>query len=80
MKKVTQFEGMMNTVQQEYPNMLGTGEVQNHLRHSLYYGLHKQLCDSMHYLYNDLRKMYPHLMTAACKAESEQADRPGEGV
>ena len=38
----------------------------------------KQLHDSMCYLYDDPRKMYPQLMTAAHKAESEQEDRPRE--
>ena len=34
----------------------------------------------MYYLYDDLRIIYPQLMTAACKAESEQEDQPREGV
>ena len=38
------------------------------------------MCDSMHYLYNDTGLMYPQLVTAACKAESEQEDQLSEGV
>ena len=34
----------------------------------------------MHYHYDDLGVMYPQLVTAACKAESEQEERLGEGV
>ena len=56
------------------------GKVQKHLRDCLFHGLHKELCNSMHYLYDDLRVMYPKLMTVAHKVESEQEDRPGEGV
>ena len=58
--------------------MLGASKVQQHLR--LFHGLHKQLWDSMCYLYDDMRIMYPQLMTAAQKAESEQEDHAGEDV
>ena len=34
----------------------------------------------MCYLYDDVRIMYPQIMTAAHKAESEQEDSPREGV
>ena len=34
----------------------------------------------MHYLYDEPSIMYPQLLTAACKAEPEQEDRPEEGV
>ena len=34
----------------------------------------------MHYLYDDPRIMYPQLMMAAHKADSEQEDWPQEGV
>ena len=36
--------------------------------------------NSMYYLYDDLRVMYPQLLTAAHKAKPEQEDRLGEGV
>ena len=52
--------------------MLSVREVQQHLRDCLFHGLHKQLHDSMHYLYDDTRIMYPQLVTAAHKAESEK--------
>ena len=45
-----------------------------HLRDCLFHGLYKQLCNSMCYLYDDMRIMYPQLMTAAHKVESEQED------
>ena len=32
------------------------------------------------YLYDDLRVMYPQLMTTAHKAEYEYEDRPGDGT
>ena len=70
--------GMLNVVQQEYPNILSTGEVPRHLR-DIFHGLHKQL-HSMCYLYDDLRVMYPQLMTVAHNAKYEQEDRPGQGV
>ena len=34
----------------------------------------------MLYLYDDPEAMYPQLMTAACKAESKQEERLGDGV
>ena len=58
-------------VQQEYPNMLSAGQVQKHLRDCLFHGLHKQLCNSMPYVYDNPRVMYPQLVTVTCKAESE---------
>ena len=54
--------------------MLSANGVQQHLRDRFFHGLHKQLCDSMCYLYDDMRIPYPQLNTAACKAESEQED------
>ena len=54
--------------------MLSTEEVQQHLWDHLYHGLHKQLCNSMCYLYDDARITYPKLMKATQKAESEQED------
>ena len=77
---VTQMEGVWNAVQQKCPVMLGMSEVQKHLRDCISHGPHKQLCDSMCYLYDDMRIMYPQLMTAAKKAASEQEDWPREGV
>ena len=59
-------------VQQEYPMMLSASEVQQHLWDWLFHGLHKQLEDSMCYLYDDTRITYRQLMTAVQKAESEQ--------
>ena len=61
-------------VQQEYLTMLSANEVQEHLRDHLFHGLHKQLHDSMCYLYDDMMVTYPQLVTAACKAESGQED------
>ena len=66
---VSKLEGALNVVQQEYPMMLSMSEVQNHLRDDLFHRLHKQLYDSMHYLYDDVRIMYPQLVTAPHKAE-----------
>ena len=62
---VTQLEGALNAVQQEYPRMLSVNEVQQHLRDRLFHGLHKQLRDSMHYLYDDVWITYPQLVTVA---------------
>ena len=69
---VTHLEGAMNAVQHEYVTMLSASEVQQHLRDHLFHGFHKQLCNSMHYLYNDMRITYPQLVTVAQKAESQQ--------
>ena len=67
---VTQFEGALNAVQQEYPNILNADKIHKHLRDCLFHGLHKQLCKSMYYPYDDQRVMYPLLLTAACKTVS----------
>ena len=74
----TWLEGALNVAQQEYPMMLSVSEAQKHLRDGLFHGLCKQLHDSMCYLYDDMRIMYPQLMTAAPKAESEQEHWPRE--
>ena len=58
--------------------MLGMGIVQKHLRDNLLHGLQKQQRDSIQYLCDDPRDMYPQFMTAAHKAEYEYEDRPGE--
>ena len=67
-------------VQQEYLTMLNASEVQKHLRDCLLHGLCKQLHKFMYYLYDAMRIMYPQLVTAAHKAESEQEDSHVEGV
>ena len=77
---VTQLEGALNVVWQEYVTMLSAWEMQQHLRDYLFHGLCKQLCDSMCYLYVDMRITYPELITAVWKAKLEQKDWPGEGV
>ena len=74
---VTQLEGALNAVQQEYLMMLTASEVQKNLKDCLSHGLHKQLHNCMHYLYDDMKIMYPQPETAAQKAESEQEDCPG---
>ena len=51
-----------------------------HLKDRLFHGFHKQLHNSVHYLYGDTRITYPQLVTAPHKAESEQKDLPGEAV
>ena len=68
---VTQLEGALNVVQQEYLMMLSTSEVQQHVRDCLFCGLNKQFHDSMHYLYDDVRITYPQIMTSAHEAESD---------
>ena len=40
---VTQFEGALNVVQQQYLTMLSASEVQQHFRDNLFHGLHKQM-------------------------------------
>ena len=84
MEKVTlyvaQLEGALNAIQQEYLMMLSAGEVQQHLRDNLFHGLHKHLHDSMQYLYDDMRIIYPQLVKASQKADSEHEDQPGEGI
>ena len=47
---------------------------------SPFHGLHKQLHDSMCYLYDDMRVTYPQLMATAHKTESLQEDHPREIV
>ena len=68
---VTWLEGAVNVVQQEYLIILSANEVQQYLRDRLLHRLHKQLKDSMCYLYDDARIAYPQLVTTAQKAESE---------
>ena len=77
---VTHKEGVLNAAQQEYAMMLSMTEVQKHLRDCFFHRLHKQLHDSMCYLYDDPRIMYPQLMTVGSKAKSKQEERPREGV
>ena len=77
---VTLLEEALNVVQQEYLTILSTNEVQQHLRDRLFHGLHKQLRDSMCYLYDDARITYPQPVTAAQKAESEHEDHSGESI
>ena len=62
------------------PSTLSVGKVQKHLRDHLFHEQCKQLCNSMHYLYNDPGIVHPQLKTLAHKAESEQEDRPRKGV
>ena len=71
---ITQLDGALNVVQQQYSTMLSMSEVQNHLRDHLFHGLHRQLHNSIQYLYDDMRILYPQLMTAACMTKSEQED------
>ena len=77
---VTQLEGGLNVVQQEYPTILSDNEVQQHLRDRIFHGLHKPLRDLMCYLYDDVRITYPQLVTAAWKAESEEEDCTGISI
>ena len=67
---VTQLEGALNVAWQEYQMMLSTSEVQEHLRDCIFQGLHKQLHDSMCYLYDETRITYPQLVTALSKTYS----------
>ena len=67
-------------MQQEYLTMLSANEVQQLLRDRLFHGQHKQLRDSMCYLYDDARITYPQLVTASQKVESEQEDYMGENI
>ena len=67
-------------VQQEYLTMLSANKVQQHMRDRVFWGMHKQLRDLMHYLYDDAQIMYPKLVTAAQKAESGQWDHTVESV
>ena len=71
---ITQLEGALNAVWQGYLMMLSASEVQQLLRDQHFHGLHKQLHNSMCYLYDDKWITYPQLMTAAQNAESEQED------
>ena len=63
-----------------YLTMLSANEVQQHLRDRLFHGLHKQLRDLMHNLYDDARITYPQLVTVAWKAESEKEDHTEESI
>ena len=72
---VTQLEGALKAVWQEYPTMkVSMSDVQEHLRDCFFHGLCKQLCKSMHYLYNGMGITYLQLIIAANKAGSEQED------
>ena len=69
---ITQLEGALNAVWQEYLTILSASEVQQHLMYWFFMGLHKQLHNSMNYLYDDTRITYPQLITAAQKTEPEE--------
>ena len=77
---VTSLDVALNEAQQEYPIMLSVSKVQKHLSGLLFHGLHKHLCNSLHYLCNGMRIMYPEFVTAVQRAASEQTGRPREGV
>ena len=77
---VTQLEGALNIVQQEYPMVLSVSEVQKHLRDHLFHGCHKQLHNFMHFLYVDMRIMDPQLVIGNNKAKPEQEGQPGYGI
>ena len=77
---VTQPQGALNAVQQEYLTMLSVNEVQQHLSDRLFHGLCKQLMNLLHYLYDDPRITYPQLVTAAQKADSEHKDHLGGSI
>ena len=66
------------SLQQEYLTILSANEVQQHLWDRLFHGLHKKLRDSMHYLYDDVRIIYPQAVTAAQNAQLEHDDHSGE--
>ena len=71
---VTQLEGAMIAVQQEYPMMLIMSKVKKCLRVCLFHEFYNPLHDSMHYSYDDMRMMHPQHMAADHKAALEQED------
>ena len=70
---VNQCERALNAVHHEYLTMLSVSKVKKYLRYCLIYVPCKQLCNSMCYLYDVTRIMYPQLMTARL-AQSEGKD------
>ena len=60
--------------------MLSAIEIQRHLEDCLFHRLQKLLHNTLHYLYDDLRVIYPPLETVACKDKSEHEDKTWEGV
>ena len=62
---VTHLEGTLNVVQQEYPAMLSMSKFQRQQRDHLFHNFHMHFCNSMCYLYDDPRILYPQLITAS---------------
>ena len=65
----TRLEGTLNQVQLQCPGRMMDLQVQQHLRHCLFHGMRKHICDSIWYLYSTPGISNSQLMTATQKAE-----------
>ena len=66
-------EGTLNQIRLHCPGRMTDLKVQ-HLKDCLFHGVHKDIRDSIRYLYSNPRTSYFQLMVAACKAESENEE------
>ena len=70
----TRLEGTLNQIRLQCPWRVTDLEVQQHLKDHLFHGVYKHIKDSIQYLYSNPGTIYSQLMTAACRADSENED------
>ena len=67
-------EGTLNQIRLKCPRQIADHEVMWHLKAQLFYEVHKNIRDSIRYLYSNLKTTYSQLMVATCKAEREMEE------
>ena len=73
----SRLEEVFSHIQSQFPHLVHMEDEEKHLRDRLFYGMHKTLHDSIHYLYDDAKVSSIHLLIAARKAETEVLDVNG---
>ena len=71
-------EGTLNQIQLQCPRRMTDLEVQQHLKDCLFHGVHKNICDSVQYLYSTPGTSYSQLMVATWKVESKNEETQEE--
>ena len=67
-------EGTLNQIRLQCPSRMTDLEVQQHLKDCLFHGVHKDICNSVWYLYSTPRTSYSQLMVPAYKVGSENKE------
>jgi hypothetical protein len=68
-------EGAIEQIRLRYPDLVLEKDRDAHLRDRLFYGMHKNLRDSIRFMYENAEIKFQQLMLAARRAESESIDR-----